>query len=105
MISENGTPVYTNNTNDGVPHDDFRIFFINEHLKQVQEAISKGAIVNGYFLWTLLDNYEWQEGYKSESAFGIIAVDKKNGQRICKKSYFWYQKLIKTFYSYHDRTS
>ncbi len=98
VVSENGTPLLTDSTREKVPSDDFRIFFVQEHLKQIQQAIAKGAQVDGYFLWTLLDNYEWQEGYKPEGAFGIIAVDKKTGKRIPKKSYYWYKDFLKRFY-------
>ncbi|MBI3384898.1 family 1 glycosylhydrolase [Candidatus Gottesmanbacteria bacterium] len=95
MVSENGVPLNTKYRKNEIPNDDFRIYFINKHLEQIQKAVSEGAKVDGYFLWTLLDNYEWQEGYRPESAFGIVALDKKTGKRIPKKSYFWYQKLIK----------
>lgn len=100
FITENGTPVYTKNVK-GVINDDDRIFFIFEHVKQIEKAIAKGVNVGGYFLWTLCDNYEWQEGYRPESAFGLVAVDAKTGKRTPKKSYFWYQKLLKDFYK-HD---
>jgi beta-glucosidase len=102
VVSENGTPLYTSPEGE-IPQDDFRIFLINEHLKQVQSAILKGVPVTGYFLWTLLDNYEWQEGYKPESAFGIVSVDKKTGKRIPKKSYFWYKDYLNKFYSSHGK--
>ncbi|MFA9289137.1 MAG: glycoside hydrolase family 1 protein [Weeksellaceae bacterium] len=97
VVSENGTPTFADTVNN-VPQDDFRIFFIYEHLKQVHQAIAKGACVTGYFLWTLLDNYEWQEGYKSGSAFGLVAVDKQTGARTPKKSYFWYQQFLNNLY-------
>ncbi|MBI3980764.1 family 1 glycosylhydrolase [Candidatus Microgenomates bacterium] len=94
LVSENGTPLYTPFKTGQTPQDDFRIFFLSQHLKQIEQALKKGAKVDGYFLWTLLDNYEWQEGYKPESAFGLVAIDKK-GKRVPKKSYYWYQKIIK----------
>lgn len=97
VVSENGTPCYSN-PKETTPQDNFRIFFINEHLLQIQDALTKGAPVTGYFLWTLTDNYEWQEGYKPESAFGLVAVD-STGKRTPKKSYYWYQNFIKDFYS------
>ncbi|CAN5153310.1 GH1 family beta-glucosidase [soil metagenome] len=99
IVSENGTPAYTDLTSSAVPADDFRIYIIQEHLKLIEDAIAKGAIVDGYFLWTLMDNYEWQEGYKAEGAFGLVGVDKKTEKRILKKSYFWYQQLLKNFYN------
>lgn len=85
MITENGVP----------GEDKFRIFFIQKHLAQIQAAIAKGALVKGYFHWTLLDNYEWTEGFKSKSAFGLVAVNRKTGQRLPKPSFFWYKRTIK----------
>ncbi len=100
MVTENGMPMYSNDhILNGVPQDDMRVFYITQHLKQIEKAITKGALVNGYFLWTLLDNYEWAEGYKPSSAFGIVAVNFKTGARTAKKSYYWYQNFLHTFYA------
>jgi beta-glucosidase len=98
IVSENGTPELTRKTDHGL-QDPFRIFYITEHLKQIEEAVKKNVPVKGYFLWTLLDNYEWQEAYKPEGAFGLMSVDKKTGKRTPKTSYFWFQSLLKQFYS------
>ncbi|MCA9372085.1 family 1 glycosylhydrolase [Candidatus Woesebacteria bacterium] len=97
FISENGTPAYSHCTDGQIPQDNERILYIHEHLKQIEKAIAKGCTVNGYFLWTLLDNYEWQSGYSPESAFGLVQVDPKTGSRIPKKSYYWYQQLIHSY--------
>lgn len=96
IVSENGTPAFTNESE--IPQDNERIYYIDQHLKQIEKAIQKGVKVEGYFLWTLLDNYEWQEGYKPESAFGIVQVDRKTGKRTKKKSYYWYQSQLQSFY-------
>jgi len=53
-----------------------RVRFIREHLKQVKRAIDEGVEVAGYLYWSLLDNYEWLEGYKAK--FGIFTIDRKS---------------------------
>ena len=58
----------------------------------MQRAISEGAPVHGYFAWSLLDNYEWAEGYAKR--FGIIHVDFETQKRTPKLSYYTYKKII-----------
>lgn len=95
IVSENGVPGASVGMDEqGDPADDFRIQFLDAHLQQVSRAIAAGAPVTGYFLWSLLDNFEWQESYKPESAFGLVAVEKGTGKRIPKKSYGWYKSVI-----------
>ena len=79
-----------------VINDENRIFYIREHLKQMYRAITLGVPVDGYFLWTLMDNFEWAEGYKPEGAFGLVHIDRKTLERVHKKSFFWYRDIIKT---------
>lgn len=98
VVSENGTPEYTPLYKGKIPQDNFRIFYMKAHLQQVQAALAKGAPVKGYFAWSLIDNYEWQEGYSKESAFGLMTLDPKTGERIPKKSFFWYNSLLKAHY-------
>lgn len=95
-ITENG--MAQNTTWDGkeqIIEDQRRVYYFNEHLKQIHKAIQRGIPVHGYFAWTLLDNYEWAEGYRPESCFGLVHVDRKTLKRIPKKSYHWYKKLIR----------
>lgn len=94
-ITENGTCWDDKVNKEGGVDDEFRIFYLREHLRQVQKAILKGIPVSAYFLWTLMDNYEWEYGYQSPSAFGIVHIDRSTLKRIPKKSYYWYQQLIK----------
>lgn len=75
--------------------DQFRIFFLREHFRQVEKTILAGVPVKGFFVWTLMDNYEWEHGYKPISSFGLVHVDRKTMKRIPKKSYYWYKQLIK----------
>ncbi|MBI5452417.1 family 1 glycosylhydrolase [Candidatus Gottesmanbacteria bacterium] len=95
-ITESGTCWNTPVGKDGQVDDEFRIFFLREHFKQVQKAILSGIPVKGFFVWTLMDNYEWDLGHKPESAFGLVHIDRKTFKRTPKKSYYWYKELIKT---------
>ena len=70
---------------DGMVSDQARITYIRDHLQQVHNAIENGAPVKGYFLWSLLDNYEWSFGY--EKRFGLVHVDFDTLQRTPKTSY------------------
>lgn len=96
-ITENGIALKT--PWDGkarVINDDRRIFFLQKHIEQIYKALLLGIPVKGYFTWTLMDNFEWAQGYRPESCFGLIHVDRKTMKRIWKKSAYWYKKLIKT---------
>ena len=94
-VTENG--MAQNTPWDGkskIINDDRRITYLKEHLRQVYNAILRGIPIEGYFTWTLMDNYEWAEGYRSESCFGLIHVDRKTMKRVWKKSAYWYKKVI-----------
>jgi len=96
-VTENG--MAQNTPWDGkskIVNDDRRIHYLREHIKQVHKAIAHGIPIEAYFAWTLMDNYEWAEGYRPESCFGLIHVDRKTMKRVWKKSAFWYKKLVKT---------
>lgn len=96
-ISENGFAMKSSwNGKDKIINDENRIFYIREHLRQVYKAKVLGVPVDGYFLWTLMDNFEWAEGYKPEGAFGLIHIDRRTLKRINKKSFYWYKNIIRT---------
>ncbi|MFO0807672.1 MAG: family 1 glycosylhydrolase [Gemmataceae bacterium] len=77
------------------PHDDARrIFYLREHLRQVHAAIRRGVPVAAYFAWTLLDNYEWQEGYRPEARFGLVHVDRATLARTPKASAAWFTQVV-----------
>ena len=59
----------------------------------VAQAIEQGVNVQGYFVWSLIDNFEWAEGYAKR--FGIVYTDYATQKRIPKASYYWYQKVIR----------
>jgi beta-glucosidase len=73
--------------------DGDRIDYYARHLEMVQDAISVGANVKGFFAWSLLDNFEWAMGYTVR--FGLVYVDFKDGcKRYPKKSAEWFRKLL-----------
>ncbi|MCC5033818.1 beta-glucosidase [Streptomyces sp. WAC 00631] len=88
MITENGAAYDDPITPDGKVHDEDRIAYVNAHLRATHEAITNGVDVRGYFLWSLLDNFEWAEGYAKR--FGIVHVDFDSQLRTPKDSAFWY---------------
>ncbi len=73
-------------------HDTKRISYLEENIKQTLLAKEEGVNVSGYFVWTLMDNFEWHEGYKPR--FGLVYVDFSTNKRIIKASGFWYQKFL-----------
>ncbi|MED3645815.1 glycoside hydrolase family 1 protein [Halalkalibacterium halodurans] len=95
FISENGMGVEGEEKfrdENGVIHDDYRIEFIQDHLKWVHRAIQEGSNVKGYHLWTFMDNWSWANAYKNR--YGLVSVNlDKNGERTIKKSGKWYKTL------------
>ena len=77
---------------DGQVQDDDRIDFIAAHLSEARRAIQDGVKLEGYFLWTLLDNFEWAYGFSKR--FGITSVDFHTQARTWKKSAAWYRDVI-----------
>ncbi len=72
--------------------DDFRIGYLDAHLRAVRRAIADGVDVRGYFVWSLLDNFEWAEGYHQR--FGLVRVDFPTQQRTPRASYSWLQAAL-----------
>ncbi|RIL05889.1 MAG: beta-glucosidase [Proteobacteria bacterium] len=87
-ITENGCSYADAPDARGVVDDTRRIAFYRGYLEAVHRAIADGADVRGYHAWSLLDNFEWAEGY--EQRFGIVWVDFETGRRILKESGRWY---------------
>jgi beta-glucosidase len=92
-ISENGCASEDEVSPGGEVFDPERIMFLRAYLGQLQRAVAEGYPVKGYFLWSLLDNFEWSCGYSKR--FGITHVDFKTQRRIPKLSYRWYQETIR----------
>ncbi len=91
-ITENGCSYPTSPGPDGTIEDVERVDFYAQHLRAVGRARQRGADVRGYFAWSLLDNFEWAEGY--EQRFGLVWVDFGTFARSPKASYHWYAGLI-----------
>ena len=92
FITENGAAFRDEVSADGHVHDPRRLNYLREHLQQIQSAIEAGVDVRGYFLWSLLDNFEWSYGFSKR--FGIVHVDFKTQKRIVKDSGEWYARVI-----------
>ena len=91
-ITENGAAFDDVLTNDKHVHDAQRIDYIKAHLSKIAEANMQGANVQGYFLWSLLDNFEWAYGYSKK--FGIVHIDFETQERSLKDSALWYRDTI-----------
>jgi len=91
-ITENGAAFKDEVTEDGRVHDYERIEYIKEHLKAIARFIEEGGNLKGYFVWSLLDNFEWAHGYSKR--FGIVYVDYETQKRILKDSAWWYKEVI-----------
>jgi beta-glucosidase len=91
-ITENGIALFDQRS-QGVVDDARRIRYYNDYIAQVNRAIADGAPIDGYFTWSLLDNYEWAEGYSMR--FGLVYVEYETGERTPKNSYHWYANLVR----------
>ena len=92
MITENGAAYDDPIDRDGVIDDGRRIRYLDAHLEAVAAAIAEGADVRGYHVWSLLDNFEWAEGYRQR--FGIVHVDFETQVRTPRRSASWYRDVI-----------
>jgi beta-glucosidase len=92
-ITENGASSVDRIAADGQVYDADRVMFLRNYLTQLQRAISEGVPVKGYFLWSLLDNFEWATGY--DNRFGITYVDFKTQKRIPKLSAKFYKEVVR----------
>lgn len=91
-ITENGCSVDDAVAADGTVDDQPRISFLDGHLRALHEAITAGVDVRGYLTWSLIDNFEWAEGYHQR--FGLVHVDFETLRRTPKASFGWYRDLI-----------
>lgn len=93
-ITENGVSCRDIVSRDGCIHDAERIAFLELYLAQVKRAIEEGIDIRGYFLWSLMDNFEWPNGYSER--FGLLYVDYETQERIWKDSAKWYRDVIQS---------
>jgi len=91
-ITENGMSNVDIVSEDGKVHDPQRIEFLRRYIKELKRAADDGVEILGYFQWSLMDNFEWAEGYQRR--FGLIYVDYPTQKRIMKDSAYWYKNLI-----------
>jgi beta-glucosidase len=91
-ITENGCSAADQVSEQGTVADGARIAFLDGHIRAVHEAMRRGVDVRGYFIWTLMDNFEWTEGYHQR--FGLVHVDFTTQRRTPKDSFAWYRDLI-----------
>jgi beta-glucosidase len=91
-VTENGACFDDAVAPDGIVHDDDRVDYLHDHLAACAHAIAAGVKLRGYFVWSLIDNFEWAEGYSRR--FGIIRVDFANQSRTPKASYRWLAEFI-----------
>ncbi len=92
FVTENGCGGHDELGDPGNINDDRRISYLRQYIDAMHSAIQSGADVRGYFVWSLLDNFEWGAGYANR--FGIVSVDFPTGQRQIKASGRWYATLI-----------
>jgi beta-glucosidase len=93
-ITENGAAFKDVVSPDGRIHDERRIDYLRQHIGQVRLAMQDGVDLRGYFVWSLLDNFEWSQGYTKR--FGVVRVDYETLERTIKDSGAWYANLIAT---------
>ena len=94
FITENGAAFDDYVDPNGDVKDDDRVAYLQEHISAVHDAIDAGVNVQGYFVWSLLDNFEWALGYSRR--FGIVWVDYPSGARLTKQSFAWYRDTIQS---------
>lgn len=92
VVTENGTAVPDVVEGDKV-HDLRRVNYLRQHINQVLRAKREGVPVDGYFCWSLLDNFEWAEGY--DARFGIVYTDFATQRRIVKDSGLWFRAMLR----------
>ena len=91
-VTENGAAFGDIRGHDGRVRDPERTAYLESYIDAVARAIDEGAPVKGYFVWSLLDNFEWSHGYSKR--FGIVYVDYPTLERVPKDSFYWYRDFI-----------
>lgn len=92
IITENGVALPDWPTTDGKVYDPNRIDFLQRYITEMEKIRNEGVPIIGYFLWSLMDNFEWSYGY--EKRFGLIYIDYDTFERIPKESFYWYMERI-----------
>lgn len=92
-ITENGAAFNDIVNREGKVEDNNRIDYLCRHFEQAYKAIEAGVNLKGYYVWSLMDNFEWAQGYTKR--FGLVHIDFKTLKRTPKKSAYWYSNVIK----------
>ena len=91
-VTENGAAYKDTEIVDGIVQDGDRLSYLKRHFEQARKAIDAGVRLDGYYVWSLMDNFEWSEGY--DKKFGIVRVNYDTLKREMKKSAYWYHDVI-----------
>jgi beta-glucosidase len=91
-ITENGVAFEDTMIRGDRIQDDDRVAFLRDHLISAYRAVKDGIRLKGYFAWTIIDNFEWAEGYSKR--FGLVHTDYQTLKRTPKKSFYWYKQVI-----------
>jgi beta-glucosidase len=94
-VTENGAAFPDAWDGDDTVRDPRRVDYLRSYITACAEATLQGTPLHGYFVWSLLDNFEWSEGYTKR--FGIVYVDYATQLRTLKESGHWYASLLKSF--------
>jgi beta-glucosidase len=92
FIAENGAAFDDSLQTDGGIDDAERIAYLRAHIAEAHRAIREGVNLKGYLVWSLLDNFEWEDGYSKR--FGLIHIDFATLKRTWKRSAGWYRDVI-----------
>jgi beta-glucosidase len=92
ILSENGCATLDLPDENGFVNDAERIEYLRSHFAAAKSAIKSGVNLKGYYVWSLIDNFEWSEGYTPR--FGLVRVNYDNQARIPKASFYWYKEVI-----------
>ncbi|HEX4439637.1 MAG TPA: GH1 family beta-glucosidase [Thermoanaerobaculia bacterium] len=93
-VTENGAAFADAKPSEGIVDDPLRVAYLREHVAASRRAIDAGVDLRGYFAWSLLDNFEWAEGYSKR--FGIVRVDYRTQKRTLKRSALAYRDIIQS---------
>ncbi len=92
MVTENGASYSDSPDDTGLVNDQRRMKYLGDHIEAAVRARQSGVPVDGYFVWSFLDNLEWVQGFSQR--FGLVWVDHRTGRRVPKESYRWYSRLV-----------
>jgi beta-glucosidase len=99
-VTENGAAFQDSWDGNGSVSDPRRVEFLRAYIEGLGEAIEQGVPLRGYFVWSLIDNFEWAEGYNKR--FGIVYIDYPTQRRVIKESGYWYAALLSAHRDLHQ---